>query len=230
MRLAVIPARGGSKRIPGKNIKFFAGQPIIAWSIAAAQESGCFDSIMVSTDDEKIAEIAIQYGAEVPFLRPAELSDDYAPTIPVIAHAIAWYNASKMNVTEACCIYPAAPFVQAVDLKRGLKVMMESSAEYTFPVTSFAFPIQRSLRVSSEGRVQMLHPEHFFTRSQDLEEAWHDAGQFYWGNASSWLENKQIFTPKSAAIILPRERVQDIDTIEDWKVAELKFSLLNLKK
>lgn len=226
MRLAVIPARGGSKRIPRKNIKSFAGLPIIAWSIKAAIESRCFDRIIVSTDDHEIAEIAKTYDAEVPFIRPAGLSDDYIGTIPVIAHAIDWQNQhSEKTTTEACCIYATAPFIQACDLKRGLHILHNTGAEYAFSVTSYAFPIQRAIRINNEQRVEMFNPEHFHTRSQDLEEAWHDAGQFYWGLADAWLANNPIFTPNSAPVILPREQVQDIDTPEDWKVAEIKFSM-----
>lgn len=226
MRLAVIPARGGSKRIPRKNIKSFGGQPIIAWSISAAQQSGCFDSIVVSTDDDEIAQVARAHGAQVPFMRPDEISNDHAGTIPVIAHAIAWHNANGQQVSDACCIYPTAPFVQVQDLQHGLEVLQKSGADYVLTVTSFAFPIQRALRITTENRVQMFQPQHVYTRSQDLEESWHDAGQFYWGKASSWLENKPIFSSNSAPLILSRERVQDIDTAEDWKVAEMKFSLL----
>jgi pseudaminic acid cytidylyltransferase len=232
MRIAVIPARGGSKRIPRKNIRPFGGQPIIAWSISAAQQSGCFDRIVVSTDDDEIAQVARFHGAQVPFMRPSEISNDHAATIPVIAHAIAWQNANGEQVSDACCIYPTAPFVQAQDLQKGLMILQENDADYVMTVTSFAFPIQRALRITPEKRVQMFQPQHACTRSQDLEESWHDAGQFYWGKASSWLENKPIFSSNSSPLILSRERVQDIDTSEDWKVAEMKFSLLfpNLTK
>ncbi|WP_108507830.1 pseudaminic acid cytidylyltransferase [Polynucleobacter acidiphobus] len=223
MRLAIIPARGGSKRIPRKNIKYFCGNPIIAWSIAAAQQSGCFDRIIVSTDDAEIAKIAQAHGAESPFVRPSELSDDYTGTIPVIAHAVAWQNANGQAVTQACCIYATAPFVQAQDLQRGLNVLKTSGAQYAFSVTSYTFPIQRAIRITSEQRVAMFQPEHFTTRSQDLEEAWHDAGQFYWGEASAWLACKSLFSEDAAPVYLPRHRVQDIDTPEDWQRAEWLF-------
>lgn len=226
MRLAVIPARGGSKRIPRKNIKAFAGQPMIAWSIRAAIESKCFDRIIVSTDDDEIAEVAIVYGAEVPFIRPAELSDDHTGTIPVIAHAIEWQNTHGAAASEVCCIYATAPLVQASDLQRGLHVLHSSGADYAFAVTSYAFPIQRALRITSSQRVEMFQPEHFNTRSQDLEEAWHDAGQFYWGNAQAWLANLPIFSSNAAPVPLPRHRVQDIDTPEDWERAEWMFKAL----
>lgn len=230
MRLAIIPARGGSKRIPRKNIKPFGGKPMIAWSIAAAQQSKCFDRIIVSTDDAEIAQVAQAHGADVPFLRPPELSDDHTGTIPVIAHAIAWQNTNGQAVTQACCIYATAPFVKPQDLQRGLSVLETSGAQYAFSVTSYDFPIQRAIRITSEQRVVMFQPEHFGTRSQDLEEAWHDAGQFYWGEASAWLEGKFLFSPDAAPVPLPRHRVQDIDTPEDWVRAELIFELLNHDK
>jgi pseudaminic acid cytidylyltransferase len=230
MRLAIIPARGGSKRIPRKNIKPFGGHPMIAWSIAAAQQSGCFDRIIVSTDDAEIAQVAQAHGAEVPFVRPPELSDDHTGTIPVIAHAIAWQNANGQSVSQCCCIYATAPFVQAQDLQRGLSVLQTSGAQYAFSVTSYAFPIQRAIRITPEQRVAMFQPEQFGTRSQDLEEAWHDAGQFYWGAASAWLTGKLLFSRDAAPVPLPRHRVQDIDTPEDWARAELMFNLLTLDK
>lgn len=230
MRLAIIPARGGSKRIPRKNIKYFGGKPIIAWSIAAAKESGCFDRIIVSTDDAEIAEVAKAYGAEVPFMRPLELSDDHAGTIPVISHAINWHNISQGDVSQACCIYATAPFVMAQDLQRGLQVLRDSRADYAFSVARYASPIQRAIRITTEGRVSMFQPQYCNARSQDLEEAWHDAGQFYWGNAEAWLDGKPIFSPNSAPVALSQECVQDIDTQEDWTIAELKFAILLERK
>lgn len=230
MRLAVIPARGGSKRIPRKNIRPFGGKPMIAWSIDAALQSGCFDRIIVSTDDAEIAEVAKAHGAEVPFMRPPELSDDYTGTTPVIAHAIAWQNTHDTTVDAACCIYATAPFVSGHDLQRGLQVLQDSGADFAFSVTSYAFPIQRAIRITSKQRVEMFHPEYFSTRSQDLEEAWHDAGQFYWGTASAWLAHKPLFSKDAAPVQLPRHRVQDIDTPEDWVRAELMFQALNSAK
>ena len=230
MRLAIIPARGGSKRIPGKNIKPFCGQPIIAWSIAAAQQSGCFDRIVVSTDDAEIAKVAKAYGAEVPFMRPPELSDDYTGTTPVIAHAIDWQNAQGEKVSQACCIYATAPFVQAQDLLQGLQVMRSSGADYAFSVTTYAFPIKRAILITPEQRVAMFHPECFNTRSQDLEEAWHDAGQFYWGRANAWLTGKPLFSNDAVPVPLPRHRVQDIDTPDDWARAEWLFKAMQHEK
>lgn len=223
MRLAVIPARGGSKRIPRKNIKLFSGKPMIAWSIEAARQSACFDRIIVSTDDAEIAQIANVWGAEVPFMRPPHLSDDYTGTIPVIAHAIEWQNAHGEAATQVCCIYATAPFVLPTDLQTGLAQLQSSGANYAFSVTRYAFPIQRAIRITSTQQVEMLMPEHFNTRSQDLEEAWHDAGQFYWGQAQAWLDGKPIFNSGAVPVTLPRHRVQDIDTPEDWERAEWMF-------
>ena len=226
MKVAIIPARGGSKRIPRKNIKEFCGKPIIGWPIEAALNSKCFDRIIVSTDDAEIAEVARVYGAETPFVRPAELSNDHAGTIPVVAHAIQWLQANENPVGKACCIYATAPFVLATDLRLGLEILESSGADYAFSVTSFPFPIQRAVRITTENRVQMFQPQHFNTRSQDLEEAWHDAGQFYWGASSAWLSNKPVFSEDAAPVVLPRFRVQDIDTLEDWQRAENMFHLL----
>ena len=220
MKLAVIPARGGSKRIPRKNIKPFGGLPMIAWSIRAAIASACFDRIIVSTDDDEIAQVAQAHGAEVPFVRPAELSDDHTGTIAVVAHAIEWQNAHGTPAADVCCLYATAPFVQAADLAHGYDILQSSGADYAFSVTSYAFPIQRAIRITPSQRVQMFQPEHFTTRSQDLEEAWHDAGQFYWGRAHAWLTHQPVFTEAAAPVPLPRYRVQDIDTPEDWERAE----------
>jgi pseudaminic acid cytidylyltransferase len=227
MRLAIIPARGGSKRIPRKNIKSFCGKPIIAWSIDAALQSRCFDQVVVSTDDAEIAELALQHGGQVPFMRPAALSDDHTDTTAVIKHAIDWFVAQGQTPDQVCCLYATAPFVTAEGLRTGLKLLTESGADYAFAVTSYAFPIQRAIRITNANRVEMFNPEHFNTRSQDLEEAYHDAGQFYWGKASAWQQSKMIFGSTSAAVILPRHRVQDIDTPEDWLRAELMFLTLN---
>ncbi|GAA0841475.1 pseudaminic acid cytidylyltransferase [Marinobacter szutsaonensis] len=226
MIIAVIPARGGSKRIPGKNIREFNGKPMIAWSIQAAKASGCFDRIIVSTDDEEIARISRKWGAEVPFVRPAELSDDFTGTLPVIQHAIRWIGQNDAHVDYACCIYATAPFVCPEDLKRGFKLLQETNSSYAFSVTSYAYPIQRALRINSHGRLAMFEPEHFHARSQDLEEAWHDAGQFYWGKAQAWLEGQPIFSEESVPVELPRHRVQDIDTAEDWTRAEWLFKAM----
>jgi pseudaminic acid cytidylyltransferase len=226
MKLAVIPARGGSKRIPRKNIKLFGGKPMIAWSIEAALSTGCFDRVLVSTDDSEIAQVAQAYGAQVPFVRPPELSDDHTGTIPVIAHATQWQIDNGIPATHVCCIYATAPFVQAEDLKRGLALLQSSGADYAFSVTTYAFPIQRAIRITSQQRVEMFQPDHFNTRSQDLEEAWHDAGQFYWGRATAWLAQKPLFSHQATPVALQRYLVQDIDTPEDWTRAEWLYKAL----
>lgn len=221
MRLAVIPARGGSKRIPRKNIKPFCGKPMIAWSIEAAQKSGLFDHIIVSTDHTEIAEVAKQCGAEVPFVRPPELSNDYAGTTEVIAHATQWAQYQGWLLEAVCCIYATAPFVRQDDLRRGLDALRSGVWAYAFTATEFAAPIFRSFRQVETGGIDMFFPEHFSTRSQDLPMALHDAGQFYWGRPAAWLSGARIFDKHSKPVLIPRWRVQDIDTEEDWVRAEM---------
>lgn len=228
--VAIIPARGGSKRIPRKNIKEFCGKPMIAWSIEAAQESGCFDQIIVSTDDHAIAETARAWGATTPFIRPLELSDDYTGTLPVVRHAVKWLETHDEAIDFACCLYATAPFVSPEDLRKGLALMHRESCSYVFSVTSYAFPIQRAVRITESGRIEMFQPEHFTTRSQDLEEAWHDAGQFYWGRAQAWREELPLFEGQSVPLKLPRHRVQDIDTPEDWIRAEWLFRAMKAEQ
>lgn len=223
MILAVIPARGGSKRIPRKNIRDFCGKPILAYSIAAARESGLFDRVMVSTDDTEIAEVARAHGAEVPFLRPVELADDFTGTNAVVKQAIAWHIEKGLAVTHACCLYATAPFVTAEDLRTAHQMLVDSGQAYVFSVARYAYPIQRALRLLPGGGVEMFEPQHRHTRSQDLEPAYHDAGQFYWGTAQAFLDELPTFAPHSLAFILPAHRVQDIDTEEDWRRAELLF-------
>ncbi len=228
MTLCIIPARGGSKRIPRKNIKLFNNKPMIAHSIIVAQQSGLFSDIIVSTDDAEIAQVAREYGANVPFVRPPELSDDFATTGAVIAHAVDFMQQNGWSGDAVCCIYATAPFVQADDLQRGFQQLRDTGADFAFSVCSFAFPIQRALRMNEQGEVAMFQPELFAVRSQDLEEAWHDAGQFYWGTAQAWLAQKPIFNSHSVGVPLPRYRVQDIDTPEDWVRAELMAKVLEL--
>lgn len=230
MRVAVIPARGGSKRVPRKNIKNFCGKPIIAWSIEAAVKSGCFERIIVSTDDQEISEVAKKYGAEVPFMRPENLSDDYTGTTAVIKHAIEALQKRGEKIKYACCIYATAPFVSVRDLQDAWQRINGSEHDYAFSVTSYAFPIQRAIMVTEQGTISMFNPKHFATRSQELEEAWHDAGQFYWGKAEAWLQEKSLFSGGSVAVKLPRHRVQDIDTQEDWLRAEWLFKALQAVK
>lgn len=201
---------------------------MIAWSIEAAQESGCFDQIIVSTDDQEIARTARLCGALTPFMRPANLADDHTGTVPVIAHAITEMQSQGVFATEVCCIYATAPFVQPADICMGLDVLINSSADLAFSVTDFPYPIQRAFRITDDGRVEMFHPELFNVRSQDLEVAWHDAAQFYWGHASAWLSGRPIFSTRSAPVVLPRHRVQDIDTLEDWVQAEWIFKAQQL--
>ncbi|AVD86526.1 MULTISPECIES: pseudaminic acid cytidylyltransferase [Pseudomonas] len=226
MKLAVIPARGGSKRIPRKNIKLFCGKPMIAWSIEAALASGCFDKVIVSTDDQEIAAVAREWGADVPFMRPAELADDFAGTLPVVKQAVEAMSSAGEVADFVCCLYATAPFVTPEALTEGFRTLESSGASYAFSVTSYAFPIQRSLRLDSQGRVSMFQTEHALTRSQDLEEAFHDAGQFYWGTREAWIGETPIFSREAAAVVLPRYRVQDIDTAEDWLRAEWMFKAL----
>lgn len=221
MKVAVIPARGGSKRIPRKNIKNFCGKPMIGWSIQTALHSGCFDRVVVSTDDREIARIAEDLGAEVPFMRPARLADDYTGTLAVIAHSVDVLGLQKRDFV--CCLYSTAPFVLTSDIERGVRLLQQANAEYAFSVTSYAFPIQRAVRINKYNRIEMFQPEYSNTRSQDLEEAWHDAGQFYWGKAEAWSKQKPLFSDASVPVALPRHRVQDIDTPEDWERAEWMF-------
>jgi pseudaminic acid cytidylyltransferase len=226
MSLCIIPARGGSKRIPGKNIKLFAGKPIIAYSIEAAKASECFDNIIVSTDDAEIAEVAKAHGAEVPFRRPKELSDDFTTTIAVVNHAIKWFEDHQSKPEYVCCLYATAPFVNSNALQSSLKHLKKENAEYCFTVTSFPFPIQRAIQITKEQRVEMFFPEYLNTRSQDLTQAYHDAGQFYWGKADALLDGKPLFSNFAVPYILPSYLVQDIDTPEDWVRAELLFRLI----
>ena len=226
MKLCIIPARGGSKRIPKKNIRLFCGKPIIQWSIEAAFESKCFDKVIVSTDSEEIADISKRIGAEVPFIRPKSLSDDYTPTAPVINHAIEFIKNKHVNIEYVCCIYATAPFVEAAYVKDGLKKIIDTKANFSFSVTSFPFPIQRAIKLTKDNKSQMFFPENMNKRSQDLEDAFHDAGQFYWGKSSAWLEGKSMFDDNSIPIIIPRFKVQDIDNEEDWQRAELMFKAI----
>lgn len=228
MQLAVIPARGGSKRIPRKNIKMFHGQPMIAWSVQAAIESGCFDEVWVSTDDEEIAEVAQVYGAKVPFLRPVHLSDDFATTADVMSHAVEEFGKINHALPDyICCLYATAPFVTKADLVQGLeKIKNNSDLNYVFSATTYPFPIQRAIKLNADDTVEMFSPQYFNSRSQDLEEAWHDAGQFYWGTAEAWLNKAMIFASQSSVVELPRFRVQDIDTQEDWDRAEWLFKAI----
>ncbi len=227
MRLCIIPARGGSKRIPRKNIKLFNGKAIIAYSIEAAIQSTCFDKVIVSTDDMEIAEFAKKFGAEVPFLRPPELSNDYTGTLAVIKHAIEWFEENNQTFDAVCCIYATAPFLSAKSLRQAYALMLESESDYCFSVTRFPFPIQRAVKKTENNRLQMFFPEHLNTRSQDLTEAYHDAGQFYWGKPEAFKQQKPLFSESATPYILPGHLVQDIDTPEDWVRAELMYQVIH---
>lgn len=226
MRLCVIPARGGSMRIPRKNIRLFAGLPMLAHSIRSARECGLFDHIVVSTDDDEIARVAQEHGAEIPFLRPKSLADDYTGTNAVTRHAIEWYAEAGEPVDHCCCIYATAPFLLAADLLAGHDKLLQSGKAFVFAAARYPFPIQRAIRLNARGEVEAFQPEHEFTRSQDLEPAYHDAGQFYWGTARAFLEDVSTFCTESLIVELPRYRVRDIDTEEDWEEAEVLYRLL----
>lgn len=221
--MAVIPARGGSKRIPGKNIKLFAGKPIIAYSIEAASVSGLFDRIIVSTDSEEIAAVARRYGGETPFMRPAELADDHAGTDAVFLHALEWIAERGAPPEHACCLCATAPLIDAADLRRGLDLLKSADATAAFSVAAYEHPIFRALRLNERGRLEMFWPEHRLTRSQDLPVAYHDAAQFYWANVARYRAVKRFFSSEAVPVVLPRHRVLDIDTPEDWEHAEVLF-------
>lgn len=226
MRLAVIPARGGSKRIPRKNIKDFCGKPMISWSIKAAHESKLFEHVVVSTDDEEIAEVAREYGAEVPFVRPTELADDMTPTVPVIAHATEYCMSLGWAIEYVCCIFPCAPLIRSVDLAQAFDLAERKSVDFVYPVTEYPHPIQRAMRLLPDQKMQFISPEFELTRTQDLEALYHDAGQFYVGRASAWMLNKKMHTA-GIGMPIPHWRVADIDTQDDWKRAEALFKSSN---
>lgn len=227
MNIAIIPARGGSKRIPRKNVKPFFGKPMIAWPIEAALRANLFSHVVVSTDDEEIAEVAVRYGATVPFRRPSELASDYTPTVPVISHAITELETRGCKFDLVCCLYATAPFVTAADLRRGFEqISAKPDAEFVIPVTAYPFPIKRSLKIAEDGSLKMFWPEHELTRSQDLEPAYHDAGQFYWGTKQAFTTRRGFFNTCAYPVVLPRYRVNDIDTDEDWERAEKLFQVI----
>jgi N-acylneuraminate cytidylyltransferase len=221
--VAIIPARGGSKRIPRKNLLPFDGVPMIVRSIRTALESGLFDQVVVSTDDAEIADVARAHGVQVPFLRPADLADDFTGTAAVIMHALQQLPAFDY----ACCVYATAPLLQARYLQQGLELLEQHpDRSFAFSVCSFGFPVQRALTLDEQGALTALYPEFRHTRSQDLPEAFQDAGQFYWGRSEAWLRGEVVYSPASLPVILPRHLVQDIDTPEDWKRAEYLYAAL----
>ncbi len=228
MNICIIPARGGSKRIPRKNIREFCGKPMIAWSIQAAIYSGCFENIFVSTDNQEIAEIAKSFGAEVPFIRPDDLANEYIGTIPVIVHAIEWLQNQGINPATICCLYATAPFIETTDLQKAKKLIKSlEKNQFVFTGGKFESSIQRALKLNPKSNLcEMVQPENYCKRSQDLKELYFDAGQFYWGSQEAWLTTSNIFEG-SKMLLLPKSRVQDIDTPEDWEYAELMHNILN---
>jgi len=228
MNIAIIPARGGSKRIPRKNIKIFDGKPMIAYAILAAKESGLFQHIIVSTDDDEIAQMAKEWGAEIPFMRPSELSNDHATTIPVIKHAIETCNTFGWKPEHVCCIYPSVPFIRASDLQTAFDRLIKSDSDYCYPVTEFPSVVQRALKIINSGQTQPFYPQFESTRTQDLEPAYYDAGQFYWGKANAWINNTSIHNG-GLGYVIPNWRVVDIDTPDDWERAELFAHTINNK-
>ena len=226
MNICVIPARSGSKRLPGKNIKNFDGKPMIVHAINGAKKSKIFDHIIVSTDDEEIAAIARKWGAKTPFLRPKRLADDYTPTAPVISHAVTECLALGWSIDYVCCIYPCVPLIQAKDIKLALDLLQNhASAAYSFPITEFPSMIQRALRLNSLGHTLPFYTDFELTRTQDLEKAFYDAGLFYWGKPEAWLNNDKIHSC-GAGLEIPNWRVVDVDTLGDWKRAELMYNVL----
>jgi N-acylneuraminate cytidylyltransferase len=221
--VAIIPARGGSKRIPRKNLNPFDGVPMIARSIRTALDSALFDQVIVSTDDAEIAEVAMAHGAQVPFMRPASLSDDFSGTAAVIKHAL-----SQLETYDfACCIYATAPLLQMRYLRQGYELLAQHpDRSFAFSVAGFGFPVQRALTLDAQGALTSLYPEFRDTRSQDLPDAYQDAGQFYWGRSEAWLRDEVLFSSASLPVIVPRHLVQDIDTPEDWKRAEFLYAAL----
>lgn len=223
--IAIIPARGGSKRIPNKNIKKFLGEPIICFTIKAALESNLFDSIMVSTDDHKIKEIALEYGAEVPFLRSEKNADDYATTIDVICEVIESYKNVGKSFDYSCCIYPTAPFTTPEKLAYFKKILVNNNFDCVFPILEYSYPIQRALKLSDDQTIEMVNPEYIAARSQDLEARYHDAGQFYWFVTEKLISERKLWTDNTAGIVTSPMEAQDIDNIDDWRLAELKFGI-----
>lgn len=223
MNIAIIPARGGSKRIPRKNIREFCGKPMIAWPIAAAAKSGLFEHIIVTTDDEEIAEVARQAGAQVPFTRPAQLSDDHAGTTDVVVHALEWAIGAGWPVDAACCIYATAAFIAPEDLQDA-HAQLTAGCDFVFPALRYGHPPQRGFVRADDGSPALLQPEHRSTRTQDLPAVFHDAGQFYWGTRDAWLERRPVFGENARFVELPASRAVDIDRPEDWDMAERLFA------
>ena len=226
MKIAIIPARCGSKRLPGKNIKEFCGKPIIAYSIETALKANIFNKVIVSTDDIKIAEIAKRYGAEIPFLRPKDISDDFTTSLEVMEHSVRWCTENfQEKIVKVCCLYPTAPFVTANHLNKAVE-LLKDDVKYVISSTEFSFNIFRAFKINDNDRTQMFWPDNFAKRSQDLEKAYHDAGMFYIGKPEAFLQKRPFFDTYSVPYLLPHYLVQDIDTYEDWERAELMYKLI----
>ena len=225
--IAIIPARGGSKRIPKKNIKDFLGKPIIAYSIEIAINCKLFDKVIVSTDDEDTKDVAIKYGAEVPFVRPKEIADDFTGTHEVIGHAVKWLEDNGKKMDYVCCIYPTAPLIEKEDLIKGYEIIKTGKWNYVIAATNFSYPIFRSFKNLPDGGLKMIFPEHYSSRSQDLPEVYHDAGLFYWAKPETWKKKPEGYSDKNSIVKIPNYRIQDIDTLEDWKRAEIIYKIKN---
>lgn len=226
--IAIIPARGGSKRIPGKNIRSFCGKPVIAYSIEAAIESGCFAEVMVSTDDLEIAQLSVSYGAKVPFLRTADTSGDQATTAQVLMEVLDCYKREGEAFDYCCCIYPTAPFVTYEKLREAFGMLVDRKVEAVITAVEYSYPIQRALEIR-DGLLMMAEPELMNVRTQDLTPSYHDAGQFYWLDVNSFLLQKKVFLDNACAFVLSEKEVQDIDNEEDWEIAELKYKIMSGK-
>ena len=228
--IALIPARGGSKRIPRKNIKPFHGRPIIEWTIEHALKSQCFEFVLVSTDDPQIANIAENAGAKVPFLRPEQLANDYATTVDVVHHAIKWVTESKINITNLCCVYPTSVFVTAEYYQTAFDLIKSNPNKFVYSVTPFSYPIQRALIKDSSGLIKMKEASFLNSRTQDLEPYYHDAGQFYWGSCDNWLTCRSPLAEPALPLMMPSDAVRDVDNLSDWQIAEILFSKLKATK
>ena len=227
--IAIIPARGGSKRIPKKNIKDFLGKPIIAYSIEIAFSCNLFDRVIVSTDDEEIKNVAIKYGAEVPFIRPKEIADDFTGTHEVIGHAVKWLEDKGQTMDYVCCIYPTAPLIEKDDFIKGFELIKTGKWNSVMAATSFSYPIFRSFEKLPDGGLKMIFPKHYNSRSQDLPEVYHDAGLFYWAKPETWKKKPEKYSKKNSIIKIPNYRIQDIDTLNDWRNLEIKYKIINKK-
>ena len=231
MNIAIIPARGGSERIKNKNIKIFKGKPIIYYSIKAAINADIFDKIIVSTDSKKIKKIANKFGAETPFTRPRFLSGNFVSTVEVVSHAVKWVEKNYKKPKYVCCIYPTAPLIMSSDLIKSYKRILSKKIDFVFSASKFTYPVQRGFYLNNNDSIKMINKKNYLKRSQDLEETYHDAGQFYWGHYLSWIKKKKIFDKNSSIQLIPRLRVQDIDNIEDWNIAEKLYNVtFNTKK